>query len=589
MRRQTLLATLLGAVLAVVMTWPMMSAPGQLARIDTHDGKFSVWNVAWVAHALLNDPANVFNANIFHPHQGTLAYSEANIVAGAMAAPVYAITGNPIAAHNIVVYISLVLAFVLTWHLVRRLTGSPWAGVPPAAGFAFSAYVSAHTAHVQLLLVFVVPLVLIVWHRFAEAPGLRRGCVLGATLTFAVLACAYYGIMMGLAVGFAALWFAAGQPHPRRYWLGLAAAVLVAAALVAPVALPYATMRDEVGFRSALNVEEARDLSADHRTYMRGQSGPLTKVLPESWRMGLDSYVGRMGEVLFPGIIIIGLALAGLALSARVVPARRVFWFYVGVTVMAVWASLGPTAGLYGWLADIIPFMSFLRAPSRFGVLVLMGLAVFAGMGIAAIAQSGRRRPWLVPVLLALVVIELRVSWPLRPVPPVPEAYQVLAGMPRAGTLVLHFPYRRGEWFPHVDHMFWSMWHWQPLVNGYSDFIPSDIQAEAIPLNGFPDEESFRLLRARGVRYVAIDWRTYNGPATAVMQGRFPPYAAYLRPLVTSGPVSLYEIVRWPESAGRWPRVRLATPPEIENNITSAAPRNDSASADSSGRPNRAK
>jgi len=99
--------------------------------------------------------------------------------------------------------------------------------------------------------------------------------------------------------------------------------------------------------------------------------------------------------------------------------------------------------------------------------------------------------------------------------------------------------------------MFWSMWHWQPLVNGYSDFIPPDIQAEAIPLNGFPNDESFRLLRARGVRYVAIDWRTYNEPATEVMQGRFPPYAAYLRPLVTTGPVSLYEIVRWPESAGR--------------------------------------
>ena len=101
-----MIAWLAGAVLAVVMTWPMMSAPGQLTRMDTHDGKFSVWNVAWVAHALISDPANVFNANIFHPQKGTLAYSEANLVAGVMAAPVYALTGNPIAAHNVVVYVS---------------------------------------------------------------------------------------------------------------------------------------------------------------------------------------------------------------------------------------------------------------------------------------------------------------------------------------------------------------------------------------------------------------------------------------------------------------------------------------------------
>jgi hypothetical protein len=315
--------------------------------------------------------------------------------------------------------------------------------------------------------------------------------------------------------------------------------------------MPYATMRDEAGFRSALNVEEARDLSADQRTYMRGHSGPFTQILPESVRAGLDAYVGRDGEVLFPGILIVALAVVGIVLTSRVVSARRVFWFYVGLTLLAVWASLGPTAGLYGWLADIIPFMSFLRAPSRFGVLVLMGLAVFAGWGVAAIASAGRRRLWLVPLLLTLAIIELRVAWPLRPVPPVPEAYQVLAGLPRAGTLVLQFPYRRGAWFPHVEHMFWSMWHWQPLVNGYSDFIPPDIEALAIPVNGFPNEESFRLLRERGVKYVAIDWRTYNEAATTVMQGRFPPYAQYLRPLVTTGPVSLYEIVRWPEPATR--------------------------------------
>jgi len=545
-------AWLAGIVLAVVMTWPMMSAPGQLTRMDTHDGKFSVWNVAWVAHALLTDPANVFNANIFHPQQGTLAYSEANLVAGVMAAPVYAITGNPIAAHNVVVYVSLVLAFVLTWHLVRRLTGSPWAGLPPAAAFAFSAYVSAHTAHVQLLLVFVVPLVLIVWHWFEEQPSLQRGAALGATMTFSVLACAYYGIMMGLAVGFAALWFAWRRSEPKPYWVGLGAAVLVAALTVAPIAIPYASLRDE-GVRSSLNIDEARSYSADHRTYMRGHSGPLTQILPAVWKADLDAYVGRVGEVLFPGIIIVALAVIGLVRTANGMPRtphpapRTVFWFYVTLTMLALWASLGPRAGLYVWLADVIPFMSFLRAPARFGVLTLMGVAVFAGWGIAAMAGHGRRAAAVAALLMAVVAFELRVTWPLRPVPPVPEAYQLLAGMPRAGTVVLQFPYRQGEWFPHVEHMFWSMWHWQPLVNGYSDYIPQDVIDLAVPINSFPSAEAFAILKARDVRYVVIDWRTYNDAATTVMRARFPPFQQYLRPLLTTGDVYLYEIVAWPE------------------------------------------
>lgn len=555
MKRPVLVAWLTGAMLAVVMTWPMMSAPGQLTRMDTHDGKFSVWNVAWVAHALLNDPANVFNANIFHPQQGTLAYSEANLVAGVMAAPVYALTGNPILAHNLVVYVSLVLAFVLTWYLVRRLTGSDWAGLPPAAAFAFSAYVSAHTAHIQLLLVFVVPLVLIAWHWFEEQPSPRRGAGLGATLTFSVLACAYYGIMMGLAVGFAALWFAWRRPEPKRYWLGVGTAVVVAALTVAPVAIPYASLRSE-GMRSELNVDEARNYSADHRTYMRGHSGPLTKLLPESTRASLDSYVGRVGEVLFPGIIVLALAALGIVHSVRTARGSRhpapstqhgapctVLRFYAALTAVAVWASMGPSAGLYVWLADVIPFMSFLRAPARFGVLVLMGLAVFAGWGTAALARNGRRAVGVAMILLALVAFELRVPWPLRPVPPVAEAYTMLATLPRAGTVALHFPYRSGEWFPHVEQMFWSMWHWQPLVNGYSDYIPQDVIDLAIPVNSFPSAEAFAILKARDVKYVLIDWRTYNDAATIVMRERFPPFQQYLRPLVTTGDVYLYEII----------------------------------------------
>src|SRR6476661_2683192 len=74
---------------SVVMTWPLASGLNRLGRTaNSGDARVSVWNVAWVAHALLTDPADLFDANIFHPHRNTLAYSEANIVAGAAAVPV---------------------------------------------------------------------------------------------------------------------------------------------------------------------------------------------------------------------------------------------------------------------------------------------------------------------------------------------------------------------------------------------------------------------------------------------------------------------------------------------------------------------
>ncbi len=241
--RQFVIALTAGAALAAVLSYPTIARPGSVARVDTDDGKFSVWNVAWVAHALVDDPRNVFNANIFYPRTGTLAYSEANLVAGALAAPVYAVTRNPLAAHNVAVFLILILAFVSMWALVRRLTGSWIGAIVAATGFAFAPYVAAKTAHVQLLMVWVFPLVFLAFHRLVEAPGLWRGMGLGLSLALAALSCGYYGIFAGLAIGFAALWFAFGHPHQRRYWTGLALAVVVSGALVAPVLRPYLELR----------------------------------------------------------------------------------------------------------------------------------------------------------------------------------------------------------------------------------------------------------------------------------------------------------------------------------------------------------
>src|SRR5512132_4444343 len=74
--------------LTTVMTWPLASdLSGHGRSTGGGDGLYSVWNVAWVAHALTTDPVHLFDANIFAPHRRALAYSEANLVAGVIAIP----------------------------------------------------------------------------------------------------------------------------------------------------------------------------------------------------------------------------------------------------------------------------------------------------------------------------------------------------------------------------------------------------------------------------------------------------------------------------------------------------------------------
>ena len=92
---------------AVIMTWPLATGLDRLGRTaNSGDARVSVWNVAWVAHALLTDPADLFDANIFHPHRNALAFSEANLVSGVIALPVWWLTRNPDTAHNVVVLFS---------------------------------------------------------------------------------------------------------------------------------------------------------------------------------------------------------------------------------------------------------------------------------------------------------------------------------------------------------------------------------------------------------------------------------------------------------------------------------------------------
>src|SRR4051794_5111128 len=97
-------------ILTAVLMYPLVFRLGSIGRVNLDDGRFSIWNVAWVARTVVVDPRHVFDANIFYPHRGTLAYSENNLGAGILAIPAYWLMGNPYFAHNFAMLAAFVLA-----------------------------------------------------------------------------------------------------------------------------------------------------------------------------------------------------------------------------------------------------------------------------------------------------------------------------------------------------------------------------------------------------------------------------------------------------------------------------------------------
>ena len=116
--RELGLVLLASVVLTAALTYPTAFRLGHVGRVDNGDGKLSIWNVAWVARTLVVDPLHVFDANIFYPHHDTLAYSENNLGAGALAVPAYWLTRNPYVAHNVAMLLAFILSATGMYYLV---------------------------------------------------------------------------------------------------------------------------------------------------------------------------------------------------------------------------------------------------------------------------------------------------------------------------------------------------------------------------------------------------------------------------------------------------------------------------------------
>jgi len=138
-------------------------------------------------------------------------------------------------------------------------------------------------------------------------------------------------------------------------------------------------------------------------------------------------------------------------------------------------------------------------------------------------------------------------SWPLQVSAGPSTAYRRLATLPAGVFVEFQFPYVSSNYHNHATAMFWSTYHWMPMVNGYSDVIPPDFDRIAMDINRFPDPVSFEIMKARHVRYVLWHLDDYVGPSRDVLSARFPPYEANLRPIVKTPDAWLYEIVQWPE------------------------------------------
>jgi hypothetical protein len=485
------------AFLAILMTYP------QVRRLDAvpdlGDPLFSIWRLAWIAHQLVRDPLHLFDGNMFYPERFTLAYSDSMLLPAVTAAPLLWLGADTVTVYNLFLLATFVLAGVAMYALVRALTGHRPAALVAAVAFAFYPFRFEQYGHFELMFCFWMPLVLLALHRTLARGRIRDGVLTGAALAGQMFSSMYFGIF--LAAYLVPFWavVAVGWGRVRRGIVPLVVGVVLAGAVVAPLAIPYAKVRQTVGERKT---DEVGFYSATPQSYLRAHPSRAT----------YEALVGQRQpeRELFPGILVILLAL--VALWPPLSPSRMAY----GLGLIATFeASLGMNGYLYPFLYRWVPAFHGLRVPARLSMLVGFSLAVLAGYGIARLSRSLRTPSrWLLAALASIVMlVESRPLLPFVHVSTEPNPiYAWFDGRPPA--VVAELPPGNHETLDiEFGYLYASTFHWQRLVNGSSGFTPPSYWDFADAVVGFPDDRAMALLAQRGVDYVLVHEDGYGGRA----------------------------------------------------------------------------
>lgn len=139
MKHKHLTAALIFLVLTLMLTNPLALHLWNAVE-DKQDGLLNTWIVAWVGHALMSDPLNLFNANIFYPYPNTLAFSEILMPQSLFALPFTLATNNPVLGYNLALLAMLWLDAFAMYLFVYDLTRRAEAAWIAGAIYAFNPF-----------------------------------------------------------------------------------------------------------------------------------------------------------------------------------------------------------------------------------------------------------------------------------------------------------------------------------------------------------------------------------------------------------------------------------------------------------------
>ncbi len=387
-------------------------------------------------HGLSSDR---FEGRMFHPAKNAVLRSDLSMGTVVLVAPMAPFVTEPLVRFNLANWLSLAFSGWAFCLLARSWTQSTLAGIFAGITAVCGSHQSLHYVHLNLLSVGWLPIFLLALDRVLSGGASRFATLAGASFALVAASSGYYGVAACLL---AAVFFIRAPSPPGLRWGAQAA--LLSAVFLSPYLLAYANLHGEESL-----VRTSRELARG--SFTLADLGSRT-LLHRIWNPAV-------GEPLFPGFAVIGLAALALWKGSR-----RERTLGLGALLL-FWLGLGEPGGLYRLLAFVPPFSS-MRHPVTLTAVALMLVSVLAAHGLARIQKT---RLSIAIALFGVGAIEtLAPANDFFPVAPgVPPVYEAFLKLP-AGPVLEVPPYE-------ATPLIWAARRGFETVNGGGAFIPAII------------------------------------------------------------------------------------------------------------------
>ncbi len=220
---------------------------------------------------------------------------------------------------------------------------------------------------------------------------------------------------------------------------------------------------------------------------------------------------------------------------------------YLILAISSFILSLGPSLIIwnsgklinlpYLFLYNHIPGFQGLRVPARWGCFFIFSLSVLAGMGIKRAFNAFKKGKGILKWMVAVLVFSFLVSESIY----IPIGY---AELPKRDSSVYNWLAKQKDDFAIIElpmpidgsrahyeaeYMYRSIYHWKPLVNGYSGFFPPDYWPINRKMQRFPSFESVEILEQLGIKYVIVHFAMLDGERITRIKNQIPEFNQDLR------------------------------------------------------------